>query len=677
MSLGPSHGAAVIGQPLDLHFDLSLDAEGEAPSTCPQAEVFYGETRVDPSRLRVAVLPGAKPDQARVRLLSSVVVNEPVVSVLLRAGCGQALSRRYVLLASAPMAAAAETGQAAATIASTLPSLVPSASSGTGAPRLVDKAAAVRPKSPAKSEAAAVTAPVRRPKPASAPAKASEPGRPRLELQSPLDWLEERDVQLRPSMEMAVPVPATPEQRAAAAASWRSLAMEAPAVAVEAPAAVERLQALETQLKALQVNEARERSRTAELQAQLDEVGRDRQTQWIVTALVAVLAMALGALLVGWRRLRQDGARSMWWAPRSTVQQDSEPALSPEWVAEAKPSPDTAVPPPITPPVMARPPVPVAAPVPINVVTDVDTAWLDLPEVAVPSVSPKAAADAGDALRAPGLDDEQVDAQQNAEFYVSLGQYEQAIELLQHYIAAHPGISPAVYLDLLKILHTLSLTDDYRRLREEFNAIFNADVPAFAGFLKSARRLEDYPDALASIQARWDQPEVLEVIEACLYRSSGPVQPLPFELEAYRELLLLYAMAKSLHGASGMARVARPAAPEDRLPAAMEQPEAFAAHMPMPLPDAHRPSSPMASLQQHDIGEAGFPAPLTFDLSLDDEPEDGSQAKPSASVVARASGVDAEVGFAPAPAGDSNLIDFDLFDVEVLPSSGKGAEVKA
>jgi len=660
----------VIGQPLDLQFDLSLDNEGEASAACPQAEVFYGETGVDPSRVRLVVSPGNRPAQAQVRLLSSVAVNEPFVSIVLRAGCGQSLSRRYVLLASAPVAAdarqAASVSQAASVGA--LPvAPAPTASAGAATSRSMDESAAnARPKPAARPAVSTATPSTRRAKPAPGAAKAAEPGRPRLELQSPLDWLEEHDVRLRPSMEMAKPAEVTPEQRAAAAATWRSLGMEAPAVPAEAPGTAERLQALEAELKTLQAKEARERNRTAVLQGQLDEAESDRRTYWLVTAVLALLALALGALSARWWRLRGDGHRPVWWKRRHLAPEDSESGLPSQWADDVAPPSAAAVMPP--PPVVARPPM-----APVAVAAATEAAWQDPPARAFPSPAVTAVAVAGaDVLPASDVDDAEVDAQQNAEFYVSLGQYEQAISLLQRYIAARPGTSPAVYLDLLKILHTLSLTDDYRKLREEFNAIFNAEVPAFAGFLKSVRRLEDYPDALNAIQSRWRQPEVLEVIDAYLYRSGGPVQPVPFELEAYRELLLLRMIAQFLHGQPG-ARGIRPSV-AGVPPAAALQMDVPPARV--PVPEGYRPSFPLASLHQGDIGDAAAGSattePLAFDLSLDDPADVVPPAPPDPA----ATNKDA-IGFAPAPPTDSNLIDFDLFDVDAPPlAGGKRADDK-
>lgn len=55
MSLGRARGAAVLGQPLDLQFDVRLDQADEAGSQCFAAEVFLGDTSTDVGRVQVNV----------------------------------------------------------------------------------------------------------------------------------------------------------------------------------------------------------------------------------------------------------------------------------------------------------------------------------------------------------------------------------------------------------------------------------------------------------------------------------------------------------------------------------------------------------------------------------------------------------------------------------------------
>ena len=82
----------------------------------------------------------------------------------------------------------------------------------------------------------------------------------------------------------------------------------------------------------------------------------------------------------------------------------------------------------------------------------------------------------------------------------------------------------------------------YDELRLQFNRIFNAEVPPFEGFRQRGEGLEAYAGAMTRIQSLWNTPRVLDVIEESLFRKPGRPDD-AFGLEAYRELLLLYAIA--------------------------------------------------------------------------------------------------------------------------------------
>jgi hypothetical protein len=67
--------------------------------------------------------------------------------------------------------------------------------------------------------------------------------------------------------------------------------------------------------------------------------------------------------------------------------------------------------------------------------------------------------------------------------------------------------------------------------------------------------LEEYPQAIAAIEQAWPRPqEALELIEEYIFRQPDPQQS-PFDMLAYRELMLMYAMTKDLvktHSAESM-----------------------------------------------------------------------------------------------------------------------------
>jgi len=137
------------------------------------------------------------------------------------------------------------------------------------------------------------------------------------------------------------------------------------------------------------------------------------------------------------------------------------------------------------------------------------------------------------------------DIRQQAEFFVSLGQTDQAVRILEHRINENGESSPLIYLDLLKIFHAMGLKSDFRQFREDFNLLFNGKVPEFAAFRDEGKDLEAYPHVLAHIVALWSTSKVLMVIEAAIFRDPWDDRSEPFELAAFRDLLLLHAIAQS------------------------------------------------------------------------------------------------------------------------------------
>jgi pilus assembly protein FimV len=134
---------------------------------------------------------------------------------------------------------------------------------------------------------------------------------------------------------------------------------------------------------------------------------------------------------------------------------------------------------------------------------------------------------------------------QQADFLVSLGQTEQALQILENHILENGESSPAVYLDLLDILHAKGQKTQFRKFREEFNLLFSGKVPEFADYLEPGKDLEDYPHVLAHIMALWPRSKVLLVIEAAIFRDPWDEHRPQLGLAAFRDLILLHAMARA------------------------------------------------------------------------------------------------------------------------------------
>jgi pilus assembly protein FimV len=140
--------------------------------------------------------------------------------------------------------------------------------------------------------------------------------------------------------------------------------------------------------------------------------------------------------------------------------------------------------------------------------------------------------------------EELIDLEQQAEFFVVLGQDDSAIDLLMGHIRSSGGTSPLPYLKLLEIYRRLGDRTTYERTRERFNHRFNAYAPDWDSDLQQGRSLDEYPNIMKRLEATWRTPlDAMAELEALMFRRDGGEL---FELPAYREVLFLYSMARDL-----------------------------------------------------------------------------------------------------------------------------------
>jgi len=202
--------------------------------------------------------------------------------------------------------------------------------------------------------------------------------------------------------------------------------------------------------------------------------------------------------------------------------------------------------------------------------------------------------------------DELLDLEQQAEFFVVLGQDDAAIELLVEHLRHTGGGSPLPYLKLLEIYRRRGDRSDYERTRARFNHRFNAYAPEWEVDLQSGRALADYPGVLPRLQQVWSRPlDSMAELEALLFRKSrGEL----FDLPAYREVLFLYALARDLldreSASSGLVDLLLP----------LSDPTDFSSTSPSPHLDAGRDTQ-----QGHLDFEDRPTAPVDLDLTLDSD----------------------------------------------------------
>lgn len=148
-------------------------------------------------------------------------------------------------------------------------------------------------------------------------------------------------------------------------------------------------------------------------------------------------------------------------------------------------------------------------------------------------------------LTRPVSVDELIDLEQQAEFFLVLGEEGAAIDLLMGHLRTSGGMSPLPYLKLLEIHRRRQDRESYERVRKRFDRRFDALAPAWDADPELGRDLQDYPAVLATLQQAWHSPpQAMAELENLLFRKHGGEL---FELPAYRDLLSLFAIARDLH----------------------------------------------------------------------------------------------------------------------------------
>ena len=279
----------------------------------------------------------------------------------------------------------------------------------------------------------------------------------------------------------------------------------------------ERLRQLEDSHAKLKDECDATRSQLAGLQARLREAEAGRHSDslvYLLFALIALLALALAGVL--WWARQRERERAGWWA--AAAERASAGAVAAHEAQRAS---------------VARAAADDEAPAD----SMQPAGWrhtVEIPEL-----------DTGEVPRRAVSAEELIDLEQQAEFFVTLGQDDAAVDLLLNHIGSAGGISPLPYLKLLEIHRHRADREAYERVREQFNQRFNAYAPAWEDRHAPARSLEDDADVLARLQAAWQTPaRAMGVLEPLLFRQ-GTSEPV-FDLAAYREVLFLYEVARDL-----------------------------------------------------------------------------------------------------------------------------------
>lgn len=525
-TLGNLRGAAVLGRSLDVTVQVQAGPDEVLSSTCVAADVFYAGARQ--STVKVTVLP-ATASSAALRVQSTAAIDEPVVTVEVRANCGSSTLRRYVLLADFPALATAvaqqptpETLEAPPVLV--LPAAAPSAPSGTAVSGKPSRAAVAKPVS-------AITAPRQvRVKPLQPPAvaqahvqqrKAAAPatGKPVLKL-DPLDILSDRMDALDSLMLFAPTEDALRYSR--------------------------QISALESDVKTLRAVAASNDAKLSDLAAKLQQAQASQMPSMLVYALLALVLACLVGVAWLWQQLQRSAtkdAQPSWW-------HGPEDGPATEWLPRAVPTAPMPMPKPaepLAPAVSAVPAVAKAVAAPLSAL-DID---LDQVVQQVPSPGSLAVNTSGAPFELNSIRHIQVepilDIRQQADFFVSLGQTDRALFLLKKQIADSFEPHPLVYLDLITLYHALGMRAEFRECREKFNQIFNGVIPDFPVFNQEGHDLlEAYPEVLATLVTLWPRIEALAFLSRCIFHDVNAQARGTYDLAAFRDLLLLHALAEEL-----------------------------------------------------------------------------------------------------------------------------------
>ncbi|HRC39053.1 MAG TPA: hypothetical protein PK420_13345, partial [Rubrivivax sp.] len=93
--------AAVLGQPLAFVTQVRLDPGESLEPACVAAEVMAGDRVLPASQVHTSIESQAD-GGARIRVATSLAVDEPVISVALSVGCQVRLTRNFIVLADPP-----------------------------------------------------------------------------------------------------------------------------------------------------------------------------------------------------------------------------------------------------------------------------------------------------------------------------------------------------------------------------------------------------------------------------------------------------------------------------------------------------------------------------------------------------------------------------------------------
>ena len=568
LMIGAPQTRAELGRTLQMTIPVHLDAQESLPLSCVQAQAQSGEFGGGVGALAITSKPSA--DGLTLLLRSQQALREPILIVRLHLACQYQRTQVYTLLVDPPApelpmvaGSAVGAGQAPSSKVAA-PAQTPGSRQSPSEAPVVKKTAskAERPKAPvsARQELARheghepAKAKARRTEVIKAPLAPVHAGN-RLEL----DDFNAADFAAVPQLRLATALPATVPALSAEQRSQlnqlRQLIMDATAAPGEAQPTLQQISALQDRANVLQRQFEQASQQLQQSQAELGQMRSQRYSASLVYALVAALiALALLSFWL-WRRGADPGLSR---SPFESAPVSHRVAAEPERAAFAQ-APTVAM---TSMSVQASTIAP--AVLPFGLAPLVDGRPLQ-PEIDAPSLQSAKAGQWGDSGDS-GIDwdsrfmqpmsqdkqvhvDEMMDAGHLAEYFIETGDEDRAMALLEESLDDSASDSFALpYLLLFDLYRKHGRKAEFESLYSRFQRRFNVAVPPWEADADALRKsqgrdLMDYDRAMKLITMTWGEPQIVNVLERMLL--DDPHQHrMGFELAAYRDLLMLYAVAR-------------------------------------------------------------------------------------------------------------------------------------
>jgi hypothetical protein len=530
---------AVLGQPLNFSVPIHLDVAERFTPDCVSAVVVSGEVRLPPGQVQLNVVRGASPSDWVAQISTTQPIEEPVVEVTVSAGCDQKFSRTYTAFADPPqyfLNQSAGLGVPSSDLNGIV--LQPRPKVRRFGPSLSNSSSKSKPRPdglgtlplPHRAKTLVSKEGVNTKPPPAGATREEEVARLLLDVGGP-----------HLKLDMDEPVMMSPAAMASAAAG----------VTPDVDPDLARLQVLERSLNDLKRESKANQDAAVSLKERLaSSEAHSRLLPWIVGLLILAVLIAIWLSYRLRQQVRRSESPSQWWVPSAASDPlGPVPEPPPSIAGELVDVP--AAPPPSKPPSkFARPePAETAAVMPLTA-----TASPTVAAVSAAAASTAAGAGLPDAL-SPTRDvsvEELLDLEQQAEFFIALGQEDAAVDLLMSHLRGTGGQSPLPYTKLLEIYRRQGDRAAYERVRARFNRRFNAYAPDWEVGPLHGRVLEDYPDVISNLQTLWLTPiDAMANLEALLFRKDESREM--FDLPAYQDVLLLYSLARDLWHTHDMA----------------------------------------------------------------------------------------------------------------------------